>query len=44
MRINEFRKIAGYKIYRNLLHLYSLTNYEKEKVIKQSRLQLHQKE
>ena len=43
--INKFSKVAGYKIYKNLLHFYTLTmNYQKEKLKKQSHLPLHQKE
>ena len=33
--INEFDKVSGYKIYRNLLHFYTLrTKYQKEKLKK----------
>ena len=33
--INEFSKLAGYKINRNVLHFYALTtNYPKEKLRK----------
>ena len=43
--INEFGKVAGYKIHRNLLHFYMLTmKDQKEKFKKQSHLPLHQKE
>ena len=42
--INEFSKVAGYKMmYRNLLHFYILT-VEDEKLRKQSHLPSHQKE
>ena len=45
VRIAEYSNIAGYKIiYRNLLHLNTLTaNYQKEK-LRKSHLQLHPKE
>ena len=44
--INEFSKVAGYKINtQNLLHPYMLTmKGQKEKLRKQSHLLLHQKE
>ena len=43
--INEFGKVAGYKINAQiLLHSYKLTiNYQKEKLRKQSHLLLHKK-
>ena len=42
---NEFSKVVGYKIYRNLLHSYTLTTKDqKEKIRKCSHLTLHQKE
>ena len=43
--INEFGKVAGYKIHNNLLHVYTLKmKDQKEKFGKQSHLPLHQKE
>ena len=44
--INEFSKVAGYKIniQKSVLFLYITMNYQKEKLRKQSHLQLHQKE
>ena len=43
--INEFGKIAGYKMHRNLLHSYTLMmNNLKEKLRKHSHLPLQQKE
>ena len=44
--INEFIKVAKYNIrYRNLLHFHTLKmKYQKEKLRKQSYLQLYQKE
>ena len=44
--INEFSEVIGNKInIRNILHFYTLImNYQKEKLRKQSHLQLHQKE
>ena len=44
--ISEFCKLQDTRlIYKNLLHLYMLTiSYQKEKLRKQSHLQLHQKE
>ena len=44
--IKEFSNIAGYKINtQNQLHFYTLiTHYQKEKLRKQSHLQLYQKE
>ena len=43
--INEFGKVAGYKIHRNLLHFYTLTmKDQKEKLRKQSHSPLQQKE
>ena len=43
--MNEFGKVAGYKMHRNLLHSYTLTKKdEKEKLRKQSHLPLQQKE
>ena len=40
--INEFGKLAGYKI-NTVVFLYTNNNYQKEKLRKQSHLQLHQK-
>ena len=41
---NEFGKVAGYKIYKNLLHFYILTmKYHKKKLRTQSHLPSHQK-
>ena len=41
---NEFGKVARYKIYKNLLHFYTLTmKYHKKKLRKQSHLPSHQK-
>ena len=43
--INEFGKIAGYEMHRNLSHSYILTmKDENEKLRKQSHLQSYQKE
>ena len=43
--INEFGKVAGYKMHRNLWHSYTLTTKnQKEKFRKQSHLPLQQKE
>ena len=42
--VNEFSKVAGYSIHRNLLHSYTLTiKDQKEKLRKQSNLPSHQK-
>ena len=30
--IDEFDKVAGYKIYKNLFHFYALTNCQKKKL------------
>ena len=44
--INEFSKVAEYKlnIQKSVAFLYTTTNYQKEKLRKQSHLPLHQKE